>query len=224
MNHPHFHIIGHTLCPYVQRVAILMSEHSIPYKRTNIELDNKPVWLKTFSPMGKVPVLIVNEKQAIHESNVICEYLDEISSSSLHPKERVKKAQHRAWIEFGTEILNDIAKIIYQDHHLSDYENSIQGIKFRLGIVEEALMDGPFFAGCTFHLLDVVYATIFRYFDVIFLGPDTTLESNFPKTHKWHKVLMDRQSVRDAVPNNYYDLLIGFIKARNSYLSHQLLG
>jgi glutathione S-transferase len=199
-----------------------MEEHNIPYKRTDIELHKKPYWLKQFSPMETVPVLIINDNQSIHESNVICEYLDEIAPYTLHPKDLIKKAQHRAWIEFGTDILNHIAKIIYQDYLLNDYEKSTQLIKSKLLVLEEALIEHPFFTGDKFHLLDAVYATIFRYFEVIFIGDTLSLKFLFPKIYNWHQALKNRPSVQGAVSENYNVLLRNFIKEHESYLSRQL--
>jgi len=57
--------------------------------------------------LGKVPLLKVEDK-VLFESAVICEYLD-VTPSSLHPADPLEKANHRAWIEFGSSILNDIA-------------------------------------------------------------------------------------------------------------------
>jgi len=113
-----FHIVGHQLCPYVQRVVILMLEKQIAYSRTNIDLYNKPDWLFAISPTGKVPILLVDENKVIFESNVICEYLDEVSINPLYPSDKFDKANHRSWFSFGTEILDLIAKIIYQDKSL----------------------------------------------------------------------------------------------------------
>ena len=58
--------------------------------------------------MGKVPVLIVDENKVLFESAVICEYLNEITFGSLHSKDPLEKARHRAWIEFGSGILGSI--------------------------------------------------------------------------------------------------------------------
>ncbi|MDN4502157.1 glutathione S-transferase family protein [Alteromonadaceae bacterium BrNp21-10] len=214
-----FHLVGHVICPYVQRVVILCTEKKIPYKRTDIELDNKPEWLLKISPTAKVPVLIESNATVLFDSNVICEYLDEISSDSLHPKDVTEKAIHRAWIAFATEILDCIAKIIYRDNSCSCVNNSLREITNKLQIVESVLSEGEFFAGCQFHLVDAVYATLFRYFDI--LGSLTTLElfSGVPRIRQWSEALLDRPSVKNAVPCNYNELLITFIKKRDSYIS-----
>jgi len=68
----------------------------------------KPDWFLRISPLGKTPVLVVGE-HAIFESAVILEYLEETQTRPLHPADPITRAEHRAWIEFGSAVLNDIA-------------------------------------------------------------------------------------------------------------------
>jgi len=213
-----FHIVGHQLCPYVQRVVILMEEKQIIYSRTDISLSNKPDWLINISPTGKVPVLVVNEDKVLFESNAICEYLDEVSSNSLYPNDKFDKATHRSWISFGTETLDLIAKIIYQDKSFHCANASMTEITKRFKIIEGLLCDDRYFSSSEFHLIDAVYATIFRYFEVF----DLLIKSNpivkLKKVSRWSEALQQRASVQNAVPDNYNQLLIEFIKDKNSYI------
>lgn len=167
-----------------------------------------------------MPVLVINETKAVFESGVICEYLDEISPGSLHPDDILKKATQRSWIVFATEILDLIAKIIYRDKTFQCVESTLIDISDKLWVVEQELSEGKYFSGLQFHMVDAVYATIFRHFDVI--GPVTTADiiSKFPKIKKWNGSLRLRKSVQNAVPKNYNELLIKFIKRRDSYISN----
>src|SRR6266498_3130037 len=101
-------LISHKLCPYVQRAAIALAEKSARFVRIDIDLADKPDWFLALSPLGKTPVLLVGDS-AIFESAVILEYLEDTQAPSLHPADPLARAEHRAWIEFGSAILNDIA-------------------------------------------------------------------------------------------------------------------
>jgi len=213
------HIVGHNICPYVQRVNIVLQEKSIPYTRTDIELDNKPQWLTKISPTGKVPVLIVDEESVVFESSVICEYVDELSTSSLYPNDLLAKALHRSWIAFGTEILNHIATIIYSDNTMSEVESSLLSITTKLDIVEQEMSSSLYFSGSNFCLIDAVFATIFRYFDVIESLLPVDFLASLPKVNRWSNALTQRPSVKNAVPDNYNALLAAFIHNKDSYIS-----
>ena len=104
-------LISHTLCPYVQRAAIVLLEKGVAYTRRDIDLQSPPEWFSAISPLGKVPVLLVGE-QPIFESAVICEYLDETFIPRLHPPAPLLRAQHRAWMEFGSVLLGDLWTMI----------------------------------------------------------------------------------------------------------------
>ena len=101
-------LISHKLCPYVQRAVIALAEKGVPFERRDIDLANKPDWFLRVSPLGKTPVLLV-DGAAIFESAVILEYLEETQPNPLHPADPLARAEHRAFIEFGSAILNDIA-------------------------------------------------------------------------------------------------------------------
>jgi len=221
MKQPKYHIIGHRICPYVQRVVILMEEKQIPYKRTDIELHNKPKWLVNVSPTGKVPVLLVNDSQAIFESGVICEYLDEVSGGSLHPIDSLGKANHRAWIEFASDILNLVAKIIYRDKSDICVDASLTEIASKLRMVEGKLSKGRYFSDVGFHIIDGVYATLFRYFEVFERLTQVDLYADLPHIKRWSQALLKRESVQQAVPKNYNQLLLGFMKRANCYLTRE---
>src|SRR5262249_3114256 len=101
-------LISHRLCPYVQRAVIALTEKGVAFERIDIDLADKPDWFLKISPLGKTPVLLVGE-HAIFESAVILEYLEETQANALHPADPLVRAEHRAWIEFGSAVLSDIA-------------------------------------------------------------------------------------------------------------------
>lgn len=212
------HIVSHLLCPYVQRSVITLKEKGIPYTRTNIILAEKPEWFTKKSPMGKVPILIVDEQSILFESAVICEYLDEITPNSLHPSDSLEKAKHRAWIEFGSSILGNVAKL-FSTKEADDYQNIHHDIKNQFQHIERELTDGPFFSGEKFQLIDAVYAPIFRYFDAFDTFSNLQTFSNFPKCQLWRAALKQRKSVQDAIPKNYQPLLMQYFIERKGYMA-----
>ena len=100
-------LASHALCPYVQRAAVVLREKGVPFERRWVDLAHKPAWFTAVSPLGKTPVLLVGD-EAVFESAVICEYLDETLAPRLHPEEPLARARHRGWMEFGSQVLNTI--------------------------------------------------------------------------------------------------------------------
>lgn len=214
-------LVSHHLCPYVQRAAISLAEKDVPFERTYIDLGNKPGWFRALSPLGKVPVLQVcdgEEQAAIFESAVILEYLEETQAHPLHPASALERAEHRAWMEFGSAILNDIAGF-YNAADEAAFQAKAETLRNKFARLEDVLGDGPYFAGETFSLVDAVFGPIFRYFDVFDAIADFGILGDQPRLAAWRTALAERPSVGGAVSTDYPDRLRRFLKARGSYLS-----
>ena len=107
-------LVSHHLCPYVQRAVVALSEKGVAFERLDVDLAAKPAWFQAISPLGKVPLLKVARPGrgdvVLFESAVICEFIEETQGGApLHPADPIARAEHRAWIEFASAILNDIS-------------------------------------------------------------------------------------------------------------------
>jgi len=209
-------LISHKLCPYVQRAAIALAEKGVPFERKDIDLANKPDWFLKLSPLGKVPVLLDND-QPIFESAVILEYLEETQPHSLHPRDALRRAQHRAWIEFGSSILSDLW-IVETSPDRAAVESKINTMREKFVRLESELQ-GPWFDGGDFSLVDAVFAPVFRYFDLIDRLLDHGIFKDLPKIAAWRKRLMARPSVQKAVSVQYPALLAAFVQSQDGYLA-----
>ena len=87
-------------CPWVQRAAIVLQAKHVAYEITYIDRDNRPAWFLAVSPHSKVPVLQIDGKEALFESNAIAEFLEETAAPRLHPEDPVARARNRAWTDF----------------------------------------------------------------------------------------------------------------------------
>lgn len=210
-------LVSHALCPYVQRAAIVLHEKGVAFERRDIDLANKPDWFRAVSPLGKTPVLLT-EGEAVFESAVICEYLDEVALPRLHPDDALGRARHRAWIEFGSSVLNAIGGFYSAKDDRALAERTAE-LRARFEQLEAVLSDGPWFAGHRFSIVDAAFGPVFRYFDVFDAIRDFGVFAGLPKVHAWRTALAGRTSVRDAVGPDYPARLRAFLASRRSALS-----
>lgn len=215
-------LVSHKLCPYVQRAVIALTEKGVPFERVDIDLGNKPGWFLKISPLGKTPVLVVGEN-AIFESAVILEYLEETQACPLHPPDALRRAEHRAWIEFGSVVLNDIAGF-YAAPDKTALDAKATTLTQRFVRLEARVEAAPWFDGEKFSLVDAVFGPVFRYFDVFDAIADFGILGGKPKLKRWREALAGRASVRSAVSFDYPTLLRDFIDRRKSYLSQLQAG
>lgn len=214
-------LISHKLCPFVQRAVIALNEKGVPFERVDIDLANKPDWFLKLSPLGKVPVLVVTSEKgevALFESNVICEYIEETQGGrKLHPTDALERAEHRAWMEFGSAILGDLWGLETTTDPAT-FESKRQALVAKFARVEAALNASPFFAGDAFSLVDAVFAPIFRYFDVFDELAELDIFKDLPKVRAWRADLAKRPSVRTAVGADYPQLLRAFLVRHDAHL------
>jgi glutathione S-transferase len=214
-------LVSHALCPYVQRAAIMLLEKGVPFERRSVDLADKPAWFSAVSPLGKTPVLLVGDA-ALFESAAICEYLDESFPPRLHPADALQRARHRAWMEFGSSMLNTIWAF-YTAPDAASLHAQREQLRSQFARIEAELEPaGPWFAGDRFTVVDAVFAPVFRYFDAFeALGNGGWFDTT-PRVRSWRTALAGRASVQQAVSADYPERLLTFLRTRGSELSRRL--
>lgn len=217
-------LVSYRLCPYVQRAAIVLAEKAVDFERRTVNLAAKPAWFTAISPLGKTPVLLVDGRP-IFESAVICEYLDETLLPRLHPASALERAQERAWIEFGSAVLNGIAGF-YNAAEEAGLQTRRDELVGRFAQLERRLADrvepGPWFRCAEFGLVDAAFGPVFRYLDAFDAIADFGFLDGAPRVQAWRAALAARASVRDAVDPGFPQALHAFLAARGSALSRRM--
>jgi len=213
----HLTLVSHKLCPYVQRSVIALRELGLEYRRVDIDLGNPPEWFRRISPLGKVPLLLIDDATVLFESAVIADYVNEIGGGGLLAEAPLERARQRAWIEFASATLNDIGAL-YNARSGKSYQRVAAGLHAKWRQLEDALENGPWFSGGEFSLVDAACGPVFRYFDVFEQLLDDDFLGAYPKIGAWRKALAARESVRKAVSRDYPALLTAFLAARDSHI------
>lgn len=97
---------AHSTCS--QKVRICLAEKGLDFQDIKLDIGKakehlRPEYLK-LNPNGVVPTLVDND-QAIVDSSVICEYLEEkYPEIPLAPSDAAERARMRAWMRFIEEV------------------------------------------------------------------------------------------------------------------------
>lgn len=216
-------LVSHSLCPFVQRAAIVLLEKGVAFDRVNVDLSSKPDWFLALSPTGRVPVLKVRqlggEDAILFESVVICEYLNETQGgAAMYPDDALLRARHRAWIEFATQTFTEGWQFLHaKDMATADARRA--AFRDRLSKIEAELGDRPYFAGANFGLVDAVYAPLFRYFGIIDPAVADPIFAGLPRVTAWRASLAKRSSVRNAVIDAYPDLFREHLRQQGAMIA-----
>ena len=216
----HLELVSHPLCPYVQRAVISLTEKGVPFVRTYVDLKNRPDWFRAVSPLGKVPLLRVHG-EVLFESAVILEYLEDTQAPALHPAAPLARARHRAWIEFGSSVLNDIWGF-YTARDAGQLETRRVALHDKFARLEAVLGHGPWFDGAAFSLVDAVFGPVFRYWEVFDTIADFGVFDGLPKVQAWRAALARRPSVQAAVTPDYAARLAVFVREQDGELARMM--
>ncbi len=222
MSQPQLTLISHHLCPFVQRVAIVLLEKGIPFQRINVDLHDKPDWFLAISPTGKVPLLKVldhnGEEYVLFESVAICEYLEETyPQPALYPTIALSRAQHRAWIEFASAAMFDAWGFLNASDQDTAQSKSM-ALREKMKRFEAEISNGPYFTGEQLSIVDIVMAPIFRYFDILESESIHQVFEGLNRITDWRHALASRQSVQEAVTEDYSIRLHKYLQEVRSLL------
>jgi len=200
-----FKLCSFKTCPWVQRAAIVLRAKNVPYEITYIDRNKRPDWFLAVSPHSKVPVLLVNDKEALFESNAIAEYLDETAAPKLHPEDPLARARNRAWTDYVSTFASAISTTAYSD---SEEEFAARTAKMAdpFSKLNDALAKrgnaGPFFNGPKFSLVDAAYAPFLqRYTFMDRLKPLGVIEK-YPHLSAWRDALLAAPAVKASTVAN----------------------
>jgi glutathione S-transferase len=204
----------------VQRSAIVLREKNTEFEMRHIEPDNRPDWFLAISPHKKVPVLRIDDKLSLFESNAINEYLDETIAPRLHPGDPIERAINRAWTDYVPTFASAVTATAYADTE-EDYNKASAGISVPFERLEKALekQGGPFFNGGSYSLVDAAYAPFLqRYFFLDRVKKLGHIE-NYPRLKAWAEALMKRPSTHSFPVAEFEAMYRDGLRRRNKWVS-----
>lgn len=214
-------LISFNVCPYVQRSVITLNHKQCEYDITFIDLNDPPDWFHEISPLGKVPVLKIDNKEILFESAVINEFIDDITPGTLKPSDPLVLAKNRAWIEYGGTCLADLYMIAdHDDEH--NMRKQMSECTHRLQRIEDILGNSTYFNGEELALIDAAYAPLLIRLDFMNEKLNLLNWDVFPKLKKWRENLLDLDAVQKSIIDNFDLHYTNKIKGQNGYLASVL--
>ncbi|MEY4976584.1 MAG: putative GST-like protein YibF [Pseudomonadota bacterium] len=201
-------LIGSATSPYVRKVRIVLAE-----KKLECEFVTEDVWsadtrMAQTNPLGKVPALVMEGGEVIHDSRVIVEYLDALSPvGKLIPGTGRERAEVKTWEALADGVLDAsvLARLEATWGGRSEAQRSPAWIERQLGKVDAALLamarglgDRPWLHGIHMSLADIAVGCALGYLDFRF--PQVPWRERHPQLAQYQSRLMQRQSFVDTQP------------------------
>lgn len=204
-----FMLCSFKTCPWVQRAAIVLRAKQVPYDITYIDRDKRPDWFLKVSPHSKVPVLQIDGKEALFESNAIAEYLDETAAPRLHPEDALARARNRAWTDYVPTFANAISDTAYSDSE-QEFADKAAKMAGPFKKLDDALAQrgnaGPYFNGPKFSLVDAAYAPFLQRYTFMDRVKPLGIIEKFPRLVAWRDALLANPAVKASTVANIEDV------------------
>ena len=214
-------LISIALCPFVQSSEVVLRLKDIAYRLTIIDITNPPPWFEDVSPLGRVPILRINDDQVIFESTVINEYLNDITSDSLLPEEPLQRARHRAMIAYGAAILADLSGTVAATGE-TEFDDAAYDLDEKFDYLEDKKSDAVFFDGPEPGLVDACFAPLFARLDILKPARQLLDPGDHPKLNAWSSAVLQLGAVKQTIDSEFTALYRKSTKQCDGWLGRQL--
>ena len=198
-------LIGSLTSPYVRKVRIVLAEKKIEYE---FELDSP--WtpetrIPDINPLGKVPVLVLDDSTVLFDSRVIVEYIDSVApNNKLMPESNRERAEVKRWCAVADGIC-DAAVLVFLEKKRPAAQQSAEWIsrqeeKVRrsLDYMSTQLREGAWCTGTHYSLADVSTGCALGY--LAFRFPEIAWRDDYANLARLYDKLMLRAAFSETVP------------------------
>jgi glutathione S-transferase len=198
-------LIGSLASPYTRKVRIVLAEKKIDY---DFEIDNP--WkadakAAKLNPLGKVPVLVLDDGRTLFDSRVIVGFLDNASPiSRLVPAENRERVEAQRWEALADGVLDAgvLARLENQrEAKLRSapwIERQMGKVRAGLAAMDSELGDKPWCVGNGYTLADIALGVCLGWLD--FRYPKMDWKRDQANLARAFAKLSERQSFSDTVP------------------------
>ena len=198
-------LIASTSSPYARKVRIVLVE-----KKIECDLVEESPWtpestVPGYNPLGKVPVLVLDDGSALFDSRVIVEYLDTVSPvSRLIPEPSRQRIAVKRWEALADGICDSAVAIVLESRRPARQQDKELLARHRgkidLGLKELAreLEDRAWCNGEAYSLADIATGCALGYLDL--RHPSIDWRGTYPNLVKLADKLAKRPSFAETVP------------------------
>ena len=198
-------LIAALASPYSRKVRIVLAEKKIEYEFIIENPGDPATRVPEYNPLGKIPVLILDDNTTLFDSRVIVEYLDHASPvGRLIPDDTRARIQTRRWEALADGCTDAANAVVVEKRRAADKQSAEwivrqQGkIDRALKVMSEELGNRTWCSGDHYSLADIAVGCASGYLDMRL--PDTQWRRDYQNLEKLAEKLNKRPSFVDSAP------------------------
>lgn len=199
-------LYGSVPSPFTRKVRIVLTEKRIECAFELVDVMARDTPVNAHNPLGKVPVLVLDDGTTLYDSRVIVEFLDNVSPiSRLIPEENRNRIAVRRWEALSDGVIDAGILVRYEQAREAKLKSKPwierQTGKMQRGLVEMAaeLGDKPWCHGNGFTLADVAFGCCLGWLSFRF--PHIEWRTEHANLARHYDKLAERPAFADTVPS-----------------------
>jgi glutathione S-transferase len=191
--------------PYARKIRVVAAEKRIEMEMVKVVLSDPDCPVSQYNPLGKIPVLVLDDGESLYDSPVIAEYLDNRTPvARLIPQDHTLKIRVRRWEALADGVC-DAAVAAMMEGRRPEGAQDAAVISKQMGKVErgltvlnEDLGDAKWCVDDSFSLADIALGCTLGYLQLRYQHLDW--QERFPNLARHHEAMMQRSSFSETAP------------------------
>lgn len=163
-------LIGQYDSPFVRRVAVALHQLGLAFERRPISVFGDFEAVRRLNPLGRVPVLLLDDGEALVESGAILDWLDELAGPgrALLPPSGLERRRALQVTALATGCADKAREVVYERRRQPGRADEIWAARLR-GQLEaglaalEAMRPDPWLVGERLGAADIAVATMLSF-------------------------------------------------------------
>lgn len=198
-------LIASLTSPYARKVRIVMAEKRIDYELAMDNPNNAGSRVTEFNPLGKVPVLVMDDGSTLFDSRVIVDYLDTVTPvSRLIPEDTRPRTHVKRWEALADGVCDAAVAVLLERRRPQEQQSAEWIVRqenkvFRgLEAMSEELGEKMWCCNESFNLSDIAVGCVLGYLDFRF--PEIAWRKAHPNLARLADKLAKRASFQSTEP------------------------
>ena len=198
-------LIGSLTSPFVRTVRIVLAEKKIDYEFVIDSPWSPESGVANLNPLGKIPVLALDDDTSLFDSRVISEYLDNVApNNKLMPSTNRERTEVKRWEALADGICDAAALIFLEKKRPAEQQSSEWIVRQQnkiiagLDYMAAELGDSNWCMGTHFSLADIAAGCALGY--LAFRFPEIDWNAKHPNLARLYEKLSHRPAFAETMP------------------------
>lgn len=190
--------------PYARKVRVVAAEKHVEIEMEEVNLADPACTVKQYNPLGKIPVLILDDGDGLYDSRVIVEYLDNRTPLAHLIPQNGAKIQVRRWEALADGVCDAAIAAMLEGRKSIEMQDAaniakqMDKVSRGLEVLNSDLAEKKWCVEETFSLADIALGCLLGYLSLRF--KDLDWPTQYPNLAKHYAAMQKRPSFNASAP------------------------